>query len=70
MDKEIKSIVLATRDFTVTIKSSDFSQKILKELKIELDKHNTTDTVLKVDLGIMIYYLNNFEYGKVVYKGE
>lgn len=70
MDREIKDIILATRDFTVTIKSNDFSQKVLNEVKIELDNHNTTETVLKVDLGFMIYYLNNFEYGKVIYKGE
>lgn len=70
MDREIQEIILATRDFRVSIKSHEFSQKNLYNAKQSLDKHNTTDTVLKIDLGIIVYYLNNFEYGKVIYKGE
>lgn len=70
MDREIKEIILATRDFKVSIKSYEVSQKNLYNAKSSLDNHETVDTVLKVDFGSIIYYLNNFEYGKVIYKGE
>lgn len=70
MDREIKEIVLATRDFKLTIESSNHSQKILCGIRTELEKHNTTDVVLKVDLGSKVYYLNHFEYGKIIFKGE